>query len=61
MSDSDEKQIKAELNGIFGKIDKIIKRIDTEDPGMAEEPAADTEGDAAENPSGPDTPPAAST
>ena len=45
MSDPDEKQIKAELNGIFGKIDKIIKRIDTEDPGKEDEPPAQPDGE----------------
>ncbi|MFH1984831.1 MAG: hypothetical protein ABIL58_23565 [Pseudomonadota bacterium] len=37
MSDFDEKKIKAELEDIFGKIDRIVKRIDTEDP-MKPEP-----------------------
>jgi hypothetical protein len=44
MNDPDEKQIKAELNGIFGKIDKIVKRIDTEDPGKADEPVSQPDG-----------------
>lgn len=32
MSDLEEEKIQAELENIFGKIDRIIKRIDTEDP-----------------------------
>lgn len=32
MTDSEEQKIKLELENIFGNIDRIIKRIDTEDP-----------------------------
>jgi len=32
MKDVDEHKIRAELEDIFGKIDRIVKRIDTEDP-----------------------------
>jgi hypothetical protein len=35
MPDTDDKKIRAELEDIFGKIDGIIRRIETEDPGKA--------------------------
>jgi len=36
MSDFDEEKIKTELDDIFGKIDQIVKRINTEAPENAE-------------------------
>ena len=36
MADFEEKKIRAELEDIYGKIDRIIKRIDTEDASKTE-------------------------
>ena len=55
MADTDDKKIRVELEEIFGKIDGIIKRIETEDPGKNEPDEAGENG-ATEPPTDPENP-----
>jgi hypothetical protein len=54
VADSEEKKIRAELEDIYGKIDRIIKRIDTEDAGKAAPDDTETPPDV--DPSAPPSP-----
>lgn len=63
MSSSEEKKIRAELEGIYQNIDRIIKRIETEDP-MKRDADAEASPDSPPpeaDDEAPDTPPASGT